>query len=45
MDESSVAEEPNFSSSIISSVAGETSISALTGDEFSEGEEAIRISW
>ena len=41
MDESSVEKETNFSSSIISSVAEESSISAPMNDEFSEGEETI----
>ena len=44
MDDSSVAEEPNFSSLIISSVAEEPLISALIDDKFSEGKETIRIS-
>ena len=44
MDESSVAEEPNFSSSYISSVAEEPLISASISldDEFSDGEETTR---
>ena len=41
MDESSVEKETNFSSSIISSVVEESSISAPMDDEFSEGEETI----
>ena len=41
MDESSIEKETNFSSSIISSVAEESSISAPMNDEFSEGEETI----
>ena len=44
MDDSSVAEEPNFSSLIISRVAEEPLISALIDDKFSEGKETIRIS-
>ena len=44
MDDSSVAEEPNFSSLIISSVAEEPLISASIDDKFSEGKETIRIS-
>ena len=43
MDDSSVAEEPKFSSSIISSVAEEPLISASIDDKFSEGKETIRI--
>ena len=39
MAESSVAEDPNFSSSYISSVAEEPLISASMDDEFSNGEE------
>ena len=41
MDESSVEKQTNFSSSIISSVAEEPSISAPMDDEFCEGEETI----
>ena len=44
MDDSSDAEEPNFWSSIISSVAEEPLISASIDDIFSEGKETIRIS-
>ena len=43
MDESSVGEERYFSSSITSSVAEEPLIFASMDDEFSEGEETIRI--
>ena len=39
MDESSVAEEPKFSSSYISSVAEERLISAWKDEDFSHGEE------
>ena len=39
MDEVSVAEEPNFSSSYISSLAEEPLICASMDDEFSYGEE------
>lgn len=42
MDESSVAEDPNFSSSYISSVPEEPLICASMDDEFSNGEETTR---
>ena len=41
MDESSVAEEPNFSSSYISNVAEDPLICASMDDEFPYGEETI----
>ena len=43
MDESSVVEEPNFSSSYISSIAEEPLISVSTDDELSDGEETTSI--